>query len=260
VYSIRQIGGLLEVISQTQAVIIGGQAINLWSERYQKEEPPWLALRPYTSIDVDLLGNQSDARICAQGTKGELELPDDPAHTPNIAKVRCRNPAIDIDILHTVNGLSTAEALQTAVSLRHGNVQLRVLHPILCIESKTVNLITLDQQVEGRQDEKHLLLAIANCREFLTELTRNDPQLQPLVHWAERLRTHANSQLGLDVQRKHHIEFLQGVPVDLWLQTPGVLQPWAQGEVPKWRAEVQQKIQDIEEIERWVEDLKRRAT
>ena len=100
-YSIKQLRPPLQVIGRTQAILIGEQAVNLWSERYKKNESPWSELQPFTSVDVDLLGTQPDAKACADGVDGDLELPQDPAHTPNVAKVRCRQPGIDIDILHT---------------------------------------------------------------------------------------------------------------------------------------------------------------
>ncbi|MBM3881630.1 MAG: hypothetical protein FJ387_18215 [Verrucomicrobia bacterium] len=37
----QQIRPLLEALSRSDAVIVGGQAINLWSETYQKKEEPW---------------------------------------------------------------------------------------------------------------------------------------------------------------------------------------------------------------------------
>jgi hypothetical protein len=257
-YRIDQLGTILRAVSRTGAILIGGQAVNLWSERYQREAEPWQSLRPFTSVDVDLLGNQADARACAEGTGGDLELPDDPSHTPNTAKIHCPEPAIDIDVLHTVNGLNTAEAAQTAVSLKHSDLPLRVLHPVLCLESKTVSLITLDQSVEGRQDEKHLRLSIANCAEFLGELTRQGRDPETLLRWAERLRAHASSQAGLDVQRRYHLDFQQAIPMPLWRETAGPLAKWCREEGPRWRAEIREQIRDIEEIARWVRDLKDR--
>jgi len=257
-YGLRQLGPLLQVISRTQAVLVGGQAVNFWSERYAQDASPWKELRPFTSVDVDLLGNQADAKVCAEGTGGDLELPDAPAHTPNAAKVHCRQPKIDIDVLHTANGLNTAEALQTAVHLRHAGLPLRVLHPALCVESKTANLLTLDQTVAGRQDEKHLRLALANCREFLRELTQQGRPPDGLLRWAERLRAHANTQAGLDIQRRFQLDFQEAVPIALWRQTEGALRQWSRDETPHWRDEVRQKLQDLEEIQRWVRDLKQR--
>ena len=43
----------------------------------------------------------------------------------------------------------------------------RVLDKRPLLAQSVANLITLDQSIEGRQDEKHLRLAVANCAEFL---------------------------------------------------------------------------------------------
>jgi hypothetical protein len=54
-----EIKPVLEALASTKAVIIGGQAVNLWAEHYQKDSSPWKELRPYTSFDLDVLGNRS---------------------------------------------------------------------------------------------------------------------------------------------------------------------------------------------------------
>jgi len=35
------------------AVLVGGQAVNLWANRYERDLPAWRELRPYTSRDLD---------------------------------------------------------------------------------------------------------------------------------------------------------------------------------------------------------------
>jgi hypothetical protein len=255
-YQLQQLRPILKALGQTGAVLIGGQAVNLWSERFQRpQETPWKELRPYTSVDVDLLGNQADVKALAQKLASQIELPDDPAHTPNIAKLHCANPQIDIDVLHSVNGLNPAEALQTAVQLKFADIPLRVLHPVLCIESKTINLLTLDQQVAGRQDEKHLRLSIANCREFLASLTLNRSP-EDLLAWAERLRTHANTHFGLNIQHRYRLRFINAIPREKWRGAPAPLQLWVEQVGPEWEREVEQKIQDTLEVEEWLQRLR----
>jgi hypothetical protein len=121
-YRIDQLSALLEVIGRTRAVLVGGQAVNLWSERYQREAEPWRNLRPFTSVDVYLLG----------------------------------------------------------------------------------------------------------------------------------------SQLGLDVHRRYHLDFQQALPIELWRSISGPLAEWCRKEAPSWQAEVHQRIRDVEDIARWVQDLKQR--
>ena len=48
-------------------LLIGGQAVNYWAERYAAKEPELAALRPFTSEDIDFKGVAADvARIAAQ--------------------------------------------------------------------------------------------------------------------------------------------------------------------------------------------------
>jgi hypothetical protein len=257
-FTLAQLRPVLQALGRTGAILIGGQAVNLWSERFQRpQETPWKESQPFTSMDVDLLGNQADVKALAESLVSRVELPDDPAHTPNLAKIHCANPEIDIDVLHSVNGLNPAEALQTAVQLRFGDMPLRVLHPVLCIESKTINLLTLDQQVVGRQDEKHLRLSIANCREFLASLTASRSP-DDLLAWADRLRAHANTHFGLTIQHQYNLRFIGAIPRELWRSASARLHHWVNQIAPAWEREVEQKIQDTLEVEQWLETLRRK--
>ena len=58
-YSPHEIKPILQALAQTRGVIIGGQAVNLWAEHYQKESGPWKELCPYASFDLDVLGKRS---------------------------------------------------------------------------------------------------------------------------------------------------------------------------------------------------------
>jgi hypothetical protein len=258
-FTLQQIRPVLKALGKTGAILIGGQAVNLWSERLQRlGEAPWKDSQPFTSVDVDLLGNQADVRILGVDLDAEIEWPTDPAHTPNIAKVHCPHPEIDIDILHTANGLNTADALHTAVRLKHGDILLQDLHPVLCVEAKTANLLTLDQQVVGRQDEKHLRLSIANCREYLSAPS-GGRAAEVLLAWATRLRAHANTHAGLEIQRRYKLRFLDAVPVEKWRLGQPPLSNWAETEAPAWTQEVQDKLAMTEDIKDWVKGLQSKS-
>jgi hypothetical protein len=78
------------------------------------------------------------------------------------------------------------------------------------------------------------------------------------VHFGRQSSPTRQPLLGLDVQRRHDLDFLQAVPVELWGQIPGPLSDWCRTEAPVWQDEVRQRIGDIEEIARWVRELKER--
>ena len=44
-YSAHELKPVLQALAQTKGVVIGGQAVNLWAEHYQKDASPWKELR-----------------------------------------------------------------------------------------------------------------------------------------------------------------------------------------------------------------------
>lgn len=44
------------------AILVGGQAVNLWASRYARANDEWLSLRPYQSRDLDYHGGLAEAR------------------------------------------------------------------------------------------------------------------------------------------------------------------------------------------------------
>jgi hypothetical protein len=47
-------------------VIIGGQAVNYWAERYLSTEPQLAELQPFTSEDIDFKGGHADVERIAR--------------------------------------------------------------------------------------------------------------------------------------------------------------------------------------------------
>jgi hypothetical protein len=45
------------------AVLVGGQAVNVWACRYEQDGRAWRELRPYTSRDLDYHGGLAEARL-----------------------------------------------------------------------------------------------------------------------------------------------------------------------------------------------------
>lgn len=162
----QQLRPLLEALSHSDAVIVGGQAINLWSETYQRDEEPWISLRPFTSRDLDVLGSAAALLDCSRRAQGRAHFPEPGQRTVNTGKltVAIGSHEVEADFLSEVKGLNNQEVRQTAKVIAWNELRLRVLHPILCVESKTVNLMRIQQEPEERQDKKHLLLALGNAQ------------------------------------------------------------------------------------------------
>ena len=50
-------------------VLIGGQAVNYWAERYLAVEPALRKRLPFTSEDIDFQGSRDDVRYIAEQLK-----------------------------------------------------------------------------------------------------------------------------------------------------------------------------------------------
>jgi hypothetical protein len=257
-YNPHEIKPVLQALAQTKGVIIGGQAVNLWAERYQKDASPWKELRPYTSFDLDVLGNRTDVLTGSQALNAEPFFPSPSENTVNSGRIvaQVQGADFEIDFLHSPNGLSPAEVMELARPITFEQIPLKVLHPLHCVESKTVNLMTLPQDAGQRQDLKHLRLSIAILRQHLTNLTLKGGAEQVLLRWAHRLRSNSNHELGIQAAMKHGIDFRDAVPAGLWRSRPGSLAEFVSNEWSEWEKEITGKVADLRELESWLKSLK----
>lgn len=256
-YSPHELKPILQALAQTRSVIIGGQAVNLWAEHYQTESPPWTELRPYTSFDLDVLGNRTDVLKCSQALDAEPFFPLPSENTVNSGKIvtKVDGSNFEIDYLHSPAGLSPAEVTELARTITFETIPLQVLHPLHCVESKTVNLVTLSQDSGDRQDLKHLRLSLASLRSHIIKATLDGGSEQLLLRWARRIRTNSNHELGLLAAIRHGIHFQEAIPSDLWKTRPGPLADFVGTEWKDWQEETNQKTTDIRELETWLKSL-----
>jgi hypothetical protein len=61
-FSLRQFSEVFKIRDENgnPYVLIGGQAVNYWAERYLPVEPQLKQLQPFTSEDIDFKGDRSD--------------------------------------------------------------------------------------------------------------------------------------------------------------------------------------------------------
>ena len=62
-------------------VLVGGQAVNYWAERYLAKEPELQLHTPFTSGDIDFRGDHEDVRYIAGQLKAPAVFPDKVAMT-----------------------------------------------------------------------------------------------------------------------------------------------------------------------------------
>jgi hypothetical protein len=262
----REVKFLLAALGEEELVCVGGQCVNLWSLLYQQPGAnPWKSLRPFTSYDVDAVADSAQMlrlsrRLQSRGWSVAAHLPrPDEAGTPNtgILVVRRGRFEIELDLLQTLKGLSAEEIRTRAVEIEWEGLKLRVLHPLLCVESKAHNLLSLpqDDPRAPRQDRKHLLLSVANLRQHLRAHTRDSSEAS-LLQTAERLTDFAIHQPGLDVTRLWGVDLLAAIPWAAWRRSrrPRLVR-FARSEA-RVRRTTQTRIAEVLEFNEWLRKLK----
>jgi hypothetical protein len=137
--------------TEDAAFIIGGQATNFWAWFYEEREPDLANLGPFTSEDIDYFGSKEIAATVADALGGQLFVPQPGDHTPNTAQIVAtfNGKPLRIDFLNSVLGVRHDE-LEKGVSVleidaeldgKPTKVQIKVLHPLLCLKSRIVNIL-----------------------------------------------------------------------------------------------------------------------
>ena len=198
-----------------QFVVVGGQAVNLWSEKYRTTSVEWEELQPFASHDLDCLGGSVDARRAAHSLGVEAEFYDPFSRIPIPNSGSLTVPLGDRDLLihflHTIIGANRDEVRRTARMLPWHGRELPVMHPLLCLESKLDCLFSLNQS--GRQDLKHVKLARLMTRDFFRERVEQN-LVRDVLTGCERIAWLAMSEYGLRAWMQHAIECERAIPID----------------------------------------------
>jgi len=158
-FSVSDAEALLELIYSKPSgriVIVGGQAVNFWADRYVPDEPKLLGYRPFTSRDLDLLASIANAYRLASETQATLQRPRRRTASPVLANLEVKTGAVlrSVQFLKSVRGVTNREIDDSAVEFVRGDVRIFVADPITMLKAKLHNLVELDQR--GRNDRNHV--------------------------------------------------------------------------------------------------------
>ncbi len=192
--------------------------MNVWAEFFSAA-PELDYYRPYTSKDIDYFGQAQAAEKLAQALGGTLSLPEIDDHTPSTALVKATVDGVEleIDFLNNVSGVKheelerkAAEVLVPNLAAPGGFVEIPVMHPLHCLESRIVNLIK-----HGRKDDTAIRQAEAApvvLREFVNRLLSNGEQrhgLRTLKGLYQFLRQHPEGKRAHKYVKRDPLEVLQ---------------------------------------------------
>lgn len=204
--------------AEDDAFIIGGQATNLWAWFFQDKEPELKLKGPLTSEDIDYFGSQEVARTVAEALDGKLLLPVKDDHTPSTAQIvtTINGKPLIIDFLGSVLGIGNRE-LRRGVSVlevageiegRPKKVLIKVLHPVLCLKSRIVNMLHPATRRTGRIARTQAEASLVIVRRYVDDALNDDDGWKEArncfatLYWYLRSDEYvkdADARLGIDV-------------------------------------------------------------
>lgn len=172
---------LFKHLSDDSLVLVGGQSVMVWAHFYGLVDKS----KSYTK-DIDFFGNSADIeaanlRLSSIDHETRFAELDDPS--PNSGLILLSLPGhqqkIRVDYLWSVYGLAGSDIQERAVPLtiQGTDVVIRVLHPLMCLESKTVNLgaFPLKRDKDGvAQAKTSIEIAKAYIQQLLNENRERD--------------------------------------------------------------------------------------
>ncbi|HUA68394.1 MAG TPA: hypothetical protein VMA13_07575 [Candidatus Saccharimonadales bacterium] len=197
-------------------ILIGGQAVNYWAERYLAGEPELKPLQPFTSQDIDFKGGTEDVRRIA----GQLELTPTYPHKVEMTALAGVIPLqigglkSNIEIVRRLPGVSgSVDAL--AIQAEWNGKAVRVLDPISLLACKLELAATVPQK--DRQDVAHLKILVPCVRAFLNEFLQQVERGEiPARHWlgaANRVLKLTTENRARKIADKHQITWSGILPL-----------------------------------------------
>jgi hypothetical protein len=216
-YTIQEIWQLLGQLGgiSDDVVLVGGQALAFWAHYYRAKLPG--DLLPYVTLDVDFLGTSAHAKAFADKLAGAtLYLPSLDDHTPSSGRVVARNVfgrTLEVDFLHSMAGLSESEVRRNAVEIKdtRGDLLVRVMHPLYCLESRIKNLVLLPSK-RDRFGIAQAQLAVRVMRLHIAHVLDEADGTRKALRLVERIGELALSEPGKRCFLEYRVDLLKAVP------------------------------------------------
>lgn len=164
------------------ALIVGGQAVNLWAERYYRKTPELVGFGPLTSKDLDYFGSRQAAQKLSDALGGVIKFPtmDDATPASAVVEAEVDGRWIVVDFLQYVIGTKpkrlAANAVELAIPLPpeqgEGEISLPVMHPLDCYQSRIANAAILKRT--GDHPMRQLNASYFVLRSYIDEMLDGD--------------------------------------------------------------------------------------
>lgn len=225
----------------SEIVLVGGQAVAAWVDRYFERSKALREGGPYATKDIDFVGTAEQAATVAALLGGSCHRYTPGDRTPCTAVVRLPG-GVQIDFLRAPLGFSDPDALRRgSVPYEHG----LLMHPLDVLRSRAANVA----QLEAYQTErsiKQLRAAVICLREYAVERLDESPQpveqkIRLTLKLTEEVFRLAGSSDGLTVFAKHGIDVSRAAPV----RDPRLPQPFLERRLPQLLTQLANKQRDF---------------
>jgi hypothetical protein len=197
-------------------VLIGGQAVNYWAERYLSIEPELHRLLPFTSEDIDFQGERQDVKRIAEQLRLIPQYPHivEMTSLAGFIQFQVGDLKSTIEVVRRIPGvLGSVETL--AVEAERAGKKIRVLDPISLLSCKLELATTVSQ--DKRRDVEHLRILVpcvrAFLREFLERIERGELPARGWLGAANRVMKLTGLPRARKAAKQHGINWRQILPL-----------------------------------------------
>jgi hypothetical protein len=217
-----------------ETVLVGGQALAIWSQVYRV--PPPSELSSGISADIDFIGSLSEARTLGNALNrsgGNWKLhPVTPGDsTPQTAKLSLTvqdEGHKEIDFLWSIVGVDTDQAKDRAVEMTPPGFTkgMKILHPLDVLASRLHNLADLPDKRDAHGVAQGRL-AIRVVRAFIAQAhgSLKEREVFPFVEEVRRIALNRKLQ---GVCHEHKFDVLSAVPIELFQDEKFLSKRWPQ--------------------------------
>jgi hypothetical protein len=200
-------------------IIVGGQAVNFWANKYHESEKELRKFRPYTSDDIDFYGLKEEAIGVAKALGVKITVPRKGSASPVSGSFEIVGPTgskIPVHFLHNLCGLKNELVTTSAIEGLWKNRLIRVTSPVVSLQGKIACLHQLSQK--DRQDEKHVRMLIPCVRGFLRDSCigieeSDNAAAKALLQIFEKIADMVTDTAGVSIVKKYEIDFSSIFPV-----------------------------------------------
>jgi hypothetical protein len=197
-------------------VLIGGQAVAWWAERYSIKAMVRGREREVTSRDIDFWGTHEDLFHIASRMKRTPILPNRHEMTLLVGAIELEaaGKRTSLEVLHAVPGLDSNNPVTAAVleqvSVATRKSKLLVMSPVSLVLAKLHALRHFSQ--EDRQDLVHLRVCLEASKAFIRQTLKQNTRM---ALWnCNRLIDAYRQRPNRKMEQKHGFRILGAVPID----------------------------------------------